>query len=210
MKTLKNIFMVVLAVVFLGLCAGASAEPKTTFDFEENAEGWEIPFWAEQQGDHVGRSMQVSPEKASKGKQSLEIMCDFPGDHWTAAVIEYAADVDLTGYKTLSFDVYLPRKASGGLYQGRIIFTVGPWYIFEMREPVPLTSGKWNTVTAYLEATDVGKLTYWKGLTRGVSLKDYLDQIKKIAIRVEYNANQWQAGPSYEGPIYIDHIVAER
>ena len=32
------------------------------------------------------------------------------------------------------------------------------------------------------------------------------DQVKKVIVRIEYNASEKHAGPKYNGPIYIDNI----
>ena len=34
-----------------------------------------------------------------------------------------------------------------------------------------------------------------------------LDDVKRVSLRIEYDANDWQGGPAYNGPIYVDNIV---
>jgi len=215
MKTMSILMAICVSAFALTGEAQVSDEPtapdkpavsKMKFDFErEMMHGWKIPEWAYEQGDHVATDLVISDKEASSGTHSLELMCDFPGDYWTAALIGYEHDMDLTGYSTVSADIYLPRKARGDLYNARIILTVGDeWIIMERRDPTPLDRGKWNTVTANI-ATNEG----WRSIPREYNLLDYIQKVKKVSIRIEYNASEWQAGPSYEGPVYIDNIVIE-
>jgi hypothetical protein len=201
-----RIISVTVTILLLLSTVSFAEGSKMKFDFEtDSMRGWKIPDWAYEQGDHVARSLEISPKMASKGKNSLEMMCEFPGDYWTAALIDYENDLDLTGYKTISADIFVPKEAQGDLYMARIILTVGDeWIIMEMKDPVPLIQGKWITVTANIDRNEG-----WRTVPRGMNLLDYVKKVKKVAVRVEYNANPWQGGPPYSGPVYIDNIVIE-
>ncbi len=186
----------------------AVAEPEYEFDFEKDTEGWEIPDFAMEQGDHVARSLDISPDKSRTGKNSLKVECEFPGDLWTAALIEYKKDLDLRGFKSISADIYLPRKAKGDLYLARFILTVGPWYRVEMRNPVLLIAGKWNRIECDLDA-GANEMAYWRCSKKEECVSANLYHVRKIDLRIEYNANPWQGGPPYNGPVYVDNIVIE-
>ena len=180
------------------------------FDFEDSAKGWDIPDWAYNHRDYKSQEAFISDKKALEGEKSLEVVCDFPGNVWAAVLIEREKDMDLSGYDTISASIYLPRKAPRGFYKARFILTVGVgWHFIEMRHPVDLIPGKWNTVKAKLEKTEEGE-SAWKG--RGEKrLYKHIDKIKKIALRIEYDAAPpHRIGSRYRGPIYIDNIIIEK
>jgi len=211
MRTLK--YLLVIGVLFITQNAfpdetNAPIEQITpiVWDFETGeTRGWDVPDWAFEQKDHVAQSVVVSTDVSSpKGGHSLAVMCDFPGDTWTAAVIEYGNDLDLTGYKTISADIYLPSKARGDLYQARFILTVGPWWRVEQSQATFLKEGRWNKITMPLDSN-----TGWKVRIPARGIVENITQIRKIGIRIEYNANPRQGGPRYEGPVYVDNIIIE-
>jgi len=205
---------VILSILIIGaisLINGAVFAEDIRFDFEETAEKWKIPDWAYGQGDHKAVAVEVSPDKASSGNNSLKMMVEFPGDVWTAALVDFQADgeeyMDLSKYESISVDVFLPKKAPRELLKARIIVTAGiGWHFTEMRYPVMLKRGKWNTVKVTIEKEDVED-SEWKG-RKEKRLFNHVDKIKKIAVRVEYDAAPpFRLGPKYHGPIYIDNLV---
>ncbi|MFH1877579.1 MAG: hypothetical protein ABH883_02080 [Candidatus Omnitrophota bacterium] len=210
---MKRIFMFGFVLLWMysftsPYCAsGEAGKKEIVFDFEDSTDSWRIPDWAYYQGDHVATEMQLAGEEASSGKSALKIMCDFPGDSWAAALIDLERPMDLSGYNTISADVYLPKKAPEGLMQARIILTCGDgWHFIEMRSAVPLKHGKWVTVKANLEKEEVPE-SEWKG-RKEKRLFLHIDKIKKIAVRVEYDAAPpSKVGPRYTGPVYVDNIV---
>jgi len=200
MKTAKSI-----TTFFLVLLLGTvlSAAEIIHFDFEGSKEEWKIPDWAFYQSDHVGRASEISQEEFSSGEHSLKVDCEFPGDVWRAVIIDRVKDVDLSEYNKISVDIYLPRKAPR-LLQARLIITAGDgWHFVEMREAIPLRPGKWSHIEALVEKDPEGP-TDWKGLSL------HLKKIKKIAVRIEYDAAPpHKVGRKYHGPIYIDNIIIE-
>jgi len=184
-----------------------SAQTRINYDFETGTQNWDIPHWATQQKDHVGSSLALSSEKTSHGDQALELMCDFPGDKWRAAVIELEEEMDLTGYETISVDVYLPKKARTELIKGRIFITAGTWWFIEMRKPVPIKRGRWTTITARLNVNEQSESLHWKTKKKEEGLMTNIDRVRKIGVRVEYNAGLKQQGTPYKGPVYIDNII---
>ncbi|MFQ5953314.1 MAG: hypothetical protein ACE5JK_07965, partial [Candidatus Omnitrophota bacterium] len=183
------------------------AEGGGFFSFEGSNEGWVIPDWAYYQGDHKAESADISSEKASKGDNSLEVVCNFPGDIWTAALIEHREDMDLSGSETISADIYLPKKAPKRIIVARFILTVGiGWHFTEMRYAVPLVPGRWTKLKAKLESEEVEK-SEWKG-RKEKRLFHHISSVRKIAIRIEYDASPpYKVGRKYKGPIYIDNVV---
>jgi hypothetical protein len=196
-----------LIALFLATSGVAASQEEVIFDFEGGSEGWIIPDWAYYQGDHKAESVEVSQEKAKKGDSSLAVMCDFPGDVWTAALIEHKEDMDFSGYETISADIYLPKKAPRGIIVARFILTIGiGWHFTEMRYSVPLTPGRWTKVEARLESEEVEK-SDWKG-RKEKRLFHHIKSIRKIAIRIEYDASPpYRVGRRYKGPVYIDNVV---
>ena len=207
---MKIIFILLIFAIICCVNGGVFAsDNKIHFDFEEGKEGWVIPDWAYYQSDHKGRITEISAKEASHGKSSLAVMCEFPGDVWTAALIEWKKDIDLSEYDTISVDVYLPKKAPRGFLKGRIILTVGEgWYFTEMRPAVYLEPGKWTTLKAKLESEEVED-SDWKG-RKEKRLFHHIHNVRKIAVRVEYDASPpHRIGPKYHGPIYVDNMVIE-
>ncbi|MDD5439545.1 MAG: hypothetical protein PHS37_05100 [Candidatus Omnitrophica bacterium] len=184
-------------------------KPPAVFDFEKDKEGWDIADWAGEQKDCVAKSIELSVDEVSKGKNSLKIMTDFPGDKWTQAPIEYVRDIDLTGAKRISADIFLPKQARSELFQARIIVTAGAWWFIEMKAPVKLEHGKWTTVTAKLDVTDADEGQYWRFKDKAQGILANLSRVRKLTVRVEYNASSKNAGAPYKGPVYIDNIVIE-
>lgn len=208
------IVMLILAVFWMISSRGAeAADDKILYDFEQTVENWKIPDWAYYQDDHRAVELAPSEKKFSNGKSSLEVMCDFPGTKWAAALVELEKDQDLSGYNTISADIYIPKKAPKGFMQARLILTVGiGWHFIEMRSPVPLIPGKWVHIEAKLDNAepDENSKSDWKG-RKEKRLFKHIDAIKKIAVRVEYDsAPPHRIGPRYKGPIYIDNIVIKK
>lgn len=200
--------IIVLALVLvLGVSWLICAEKGIGFDFENSTNDWIIPDWAYYQVDYKAETVEVSTEYFSNGKTSLKIMCDFPGDAWTSAIVNWEGEIDLKGYESISVDVYLPKGAPKGFLNGRIILTIGDgWYFTEMRSAVPLGIGKWTTIKAKLDSEETEK-SDWRG--RGEKqLYKHITNIKKVAVRIEYDASPPdKIGPRYHGPVYIDNVI---
>jgi len=192
---MKKLSLAILAIAFIfGMSTLARAEEKLLFGFEKDTQGWEIPEWAMEQEDHVGKTVAVSKDVAKEGKNSLKMMAVFPGKAWTAAIVEDFEYFDWTAYKTISADVYIPKEAPVGL-KGKIVLTVGEsWKFTEMARSVPIVPGEWVTISANLLAGSED----WK---RTVVDDNFRKDVRKIAIRIESNKK-----PEYNGPIYIDNI----
>jgi len=206
-----HISIPIIILIFLATFS-AFAQERMHFDFEVDDEGWKIPDWAYYQNDHKGLSTEISSEEASSGNSSIKVECDFPGNIWAAVVVERLKDINLSGFETISADVYLPKKGPRGLLQARIVFVGGEgWHWIEMREPVPLKRGKWVTVKASLKTqeTEEGEQSDWTG-RRQKRLSLNIHDIRKIIIRIEYDAAPpYRIGSRYKGPIYIDNIIIE-
>jgi len=184
-----------LGWLVVGSVAAADHEPLVIFDFEGgNTQEWMIPDWAKESPDNVGKVLSISEEVASRGKNSLQLLADFPGDKWTGAYVEVLMRVtDWSPFGSISADVYLPPNAPAGL-QGRFILTVGEkWEWVEMNRGLPLTPGKWTTVTANLKP---GSLD-WKFFP----VETFRQDIRKVGLRVESDKQ-----PVYSGPVYFDNI----
>ena len=204
MVNMKKI--IIIFTIFFSFCNVSYGQSNIIFDFEKGNKGWLVPDWAIMQEDHVGKDLSISLDSNNETNNVLKLECDFPGDVWSAAVVEYEKEMDLTGYKSLSVDIFLPKEAVGDLYQARIIIVAGPWWWIQMRKSVHLINGKWNHIEANLNV-GATELMYWKGRNRSECLQANISDVKKIIIRIEYNANPSQASKPYKGPIFIDNIV---
>jgi hypothetical protein len=185
----------VMALVFFAVTAfGAET---TIADFEEADPGkWVIPDWAKEKADHVAKDIAVSKEFAKKGAQSLVMSCQFPGEKWTAGVIELEEYLDLTDKSKIAVDIYLPKDAPEGL-KGNICATYGTgWSWAEQLRNIPLVPGQWTTVE--VDIADGSK--EWKKVRVD---SEFRSDIRKLDIRVISDKK-----PAYNGNVYIDNIRA--
>jgi len=171
-------------------------EERVYYDFESDLNGWEIPItmWARGKSDYVATKVAGSKNIFSHGGKSMEVMVSFPGGIWSAALVEIQQYLDLTPYRVVSADIYLPPDASMGL-KAKMILTIGDnWKFVEMSRSIPLIPGEWVTLTANIEPGSYD----WK---RIVPDAKFSEDVRKIAIRIESNLK-----PKYTGSIYIDNI----
>lgn len=173
-------------------------EERTYYDFESDLNGWEIPQWALGKMDYVAKDESLSEEFASRGKSSMKFMVDFPGGTWTAGLVEIQQYLDMSRYRVVRVDIYLPADAPIGL-KAKLILTVGStWKFVEMSRSVPLIPGEWATITANIEPGSYD----WK---RVVPDEEFAQDVRKIAVRIESNRK-----PAYSGTIYIDNVRVGR
>ncbi|MBF0252579.1 MAG: hypothetical protein HQL29_02070 [Candidatus Omnitrophica bacterium] len=173
-------------------------EERTFYDFETSLQGWEIPAWAESKSDYLAKSIVMSDEVASKGTKSLKMDVDFTGTAWNAGLAEIQQYLDISAYRVLSVDIFLPKEAPEGL-KAKLIITVGnTWKFVEMNQDIPLIPGEWVTITASVEPGSYS----WK---RVVPDDEFARDIRKIAVRIVSNNK-----PAYTGPIYIDNVRVGR
>jgi len=172
----------------------AGPEEKVLFNFEKDTQGWEVPEWALEQQDYVGKSVEVSSDFSKSGEKSLKLIANFPGKVWTAALAENFEYFDWTPYKEIACDAYIPQDAPKGL-KAKIILTVGEnWKFTEMSRSIPLLPGEWITISASL----VPGSEDWK---KTVVDDDFRKDVRKIAVRIESNRQ-----PVYDGSIYLDNF----
>jgi len=173
-------------------------EERTYYDFESDLNGWEVPQWALGKSDYVASDAQVSPEVASKGKSSMMFKVDFPGNQWTAGLVEIQQFLNMSKYRVIRADIYLPPDAPVGL-KAKLILTVGDnWKFVEMSRSIPLIPGEWATITANIEPGSYD----WK---RVVPDETFAEDVRKIAVRIESNRK-----PVYTGYIFLDNVRVGR
>lgn len=174
-------------------------EERTYYDFEtRDLSGWEVPQWALGKTDYVARSVEYSEEVASKGKASMKVTAEFPGGLWTAGLVEIQQYLDLSRYRVIKADIYLPADAPIGL-TAKLIVTVGEnWRFVEMSRNFPLMPGEWTEISASIEPGSYD----WK---RVVPDEKFAEDIRKIALRVESNQK-----PKYSGPFFVDNVRVGR
>ncbi|MFQ5953140.1 MAG: hypothetical protein ACE5JK_07035 [Candidatus Omnitrophota bacterium] len=173
-------------------------EERTYYDFEGGLGGWEVPMWATGKSDYVAKEVNVSSDVASKGEDSMKVEVDFPGGIWAAGLVEIQQYLDMSRYRVVRVDIYLPEGAPIGL-KAKLILTVGSnWKFVEMSRSVPLIPGEWATITANIEPGSYD----WK---RVVPDEKFAEDVRKIAIRIESNRK-----PRYTGTIYIDNVRVGR
>ncbi|MBD3426397.1 MAG: hypothetical protein GF409_04095 [Candidatus Omnitrophica bacterium] len=173
-------------------------ETRIYYDFESDLNGWEVPMWAQGKRDHIAKSAEVSTEVASHGKGSMKIEADFPGGMWSAALVEIQQYLDMSNYRVIRADVYLPPDAPMGL-NAKLIITVGEtWKFVEMSRSYPLIPGEWVTINASIEPGSYD----WK---RVVPDEKFAEDVRKIAVRIESNKK-----PKYTGSVFVDNIRVGR
>ena len=169
-------------------------EERTYYSFEGDLGGWEVPMWAAGKSDYVAKDAAVSSDFASKGSDSMKIEVDFPGGIWAAGLVEIQQYLDMSRYRVIRVDIYLPADAPIGL-KAKLILTVGDnWKFVEMSRSVPLVPGEWATITANIEPGSYD----WK---RTMPDESFRADVRKIVVRVESNRR-----PVYKGPVYIDNV----
>lgn len=196
MKKVAILFLT--TIVILSLSGLSAAAGKVLFGFETptGTQGWEIPEWALEQEDMVGKEITVAKDFSTEGKNSLVVTAEYPGDKWAGAIAEVAEYFDWTPYGKISVDVYLPPSAPAGL-KGKVILTVGEdWKWTEMSKAMQLLPGQVTTITANLKPGSED----WK---KTVVDENFRKDVRKLAIRVESNK------PAYKGKIYIDNVRLE-
>ncbi|MDD5488466.1 MAG: glycan-binding surface protein [Candidatus Omnitrophica bacterium] len=173
-------------------------EERVYYDFEGNLKGWEIPMWAQGKSDYVAKDIVISEDVASQGRSSMKFNADFPGGSWNAALVEIQQYLDLSSYRVIRVDIYVPENTPEGL-KAKLILTIGDnWRFVEQSSSVPLVAGEWVTLTASIEPGSYD----WK---RIVPDKRFAEDVRKIAVRIESNRK-----PQYSGPIYVDNIRVGR
>jgi len=192
--------LIVMMGVFLAVVVvnAFSVYEVSFFDFEKDLQGWGIPEWAFQRNEYVADNIALCREVSVKGDSSLKLMVEFSGHDWLAAITEVEGEFDLTRYRKLTCDIFIPETAPGGL-EGRIILTSSRnWTWAEMSLPVYLRPGKWVTVSGILRTGNF----YWRGSNDRVKkiTDEFKSEIKKLGIRVESDSVR------YKGPIYIDNV----
>ena len=198
--------LVVFVVFSIQVLALATPE-EIRFTFDEGIEGWKVPDWAFEKRDYVAGEVQLTEKKVKSGSGALEIKCDFPGNRWTAALVELEGNMDFSPYDEMSVDIFIPRGAPKGFFKARFVMTVGVgWHFIEMREPVELMPGKWITLKTKIEKEEL-MVSSWRG--RGERrLFKHIDAVKKVAVRIEYDASPPHTiGGRYHGPIFMDNMV---
>jgi len=196
MKKIKNIMISALLLMISGGSL-VQAQPEfyipastlNTFDFEHDTQGWKIPEWTKGREDYVGRYILLGHQRSSKNDLLLKLMCKFPRGSWAAALVEYEPKRAMKGKNNISVDVFLPKRARGSEFKARIIVTFDKsWRTLES-DAVILKRGKWNEVILPL------------------NMRDRVNNISKVAVRVEREATAWDKKRRYKGPIYIDNIL---
>ncbi len=154
-------------------------EERIYYNFENDLDGWEVPMWAHGKSDYVVKEdVTVSEDAALDGKKSMKVMVDFPGGTWTAALVEIQQYLNISPYRVIRANIYLPKNAPHGL-KAKLILTVGDnWKFVEMSRSVPLIPGEWIMINATIEPGSYD----WK---RIVPDEKFAEDVRKIAVRIE-------------------------
>ena len=214
---MRKIFFLtfILTIPLITLFSQYSYARMVLHDFEEDAQGWAIPRWSCEKNDYSCKVVNISHDVASLGKGSLKLEVDFKKDSWYAAVTEVEGPFDLSKYKTIACDVFLPEGAPEGI-EARIALSVGEnWLWIETEDPVELVPNKWVTIKAGLRSGSndwktvemierMGKDGKFRGNVKheyNVPMTDaYRADVRTIAVRAEaYRVD-------YRGPIYVDNM----
>ncbi|MFH1665099.1 MAG: hypothetical protein ABIA77_03020 [Candidatus Omnitrophota bacterium] len=175
----------------------AYPQVKTVYNCEQDVQNWEIPDWSVWEDDYVFPVLAIDKNFSNRAELGLKLTVSFPAEEWRAGIVETEGFFDLTLYRKLVCDIYLPRSAPKGIW-ARIIIVSGNEYLWiEMVDPVFLTPGRRTTVSGNLKYGNRA----WRYSGEATMMTDELkSDIRKIAIRVESD------GAAYKGPVYIDRI----
>jgi hypothetical protein len=190
-----SILLAAIAVTFSLSCSGslgarpaarAYADGPITYTFEDGADGFTAPTWL---GANAGQPVQ-SAAQHSEGSYSLALPVNFSGGSYDQAGADKVFDnynpVDLTVYKAVSYDVYVPA-VSAGSFSSDIVFN-DPWHP-STTGPKSLQAG-WNTVTFDLSASSADF----------PNSQTYFSTAKEFILRVVGQ------GATYSGNIYFDNV----
>ena len=190
--------VIVIIVLFLSCIFGTIvfSQEIMMYGFEDNNQGWEVPFWSCEKNEYKTGEVNISKEVSRQGKSSLEMIVDFPGNRWSAGIVEVEGNFDLSESKYIIFDIYIPETAPKCL-ETKIILALEGYHWLEMNKTFNLEPGKWKRVKASLKKnckwwTNCGQIKLTQSLKR---------EIYKIGIRIESNNIR------YAGPVFIDNIT---
>lgn len=209
-RYVRKWFLVFMAVPFflssIDLLDVEAENGDIVFDFEKSTGQWDIPDWVYGNNDYVASEVKIAPGQGRQGRNALEMIFDFPGNRWAAALVEVEKDMDLTGYSVISAHIYVPREAPTGFLKARFIITAGAgWHFIQMRYPVSIVPGRWSKIEASLPENEEG-VSAWSG-SGDRRLHLHLDTVRKIAVRLEYDsAPPHVTGPEYKGSFFIDEV----
>ncbi|MEA3488813.1 MAG: hypothetical protein U9R44_00520, partial [Candidatus Omnitrophota bacterium] len=102
----------------------------------------------------------------------------------------------------ISANVFLPGKGRSANLRARIIITVGTGWRIMKGKAVPLKAGEWTRVIARFDEFEPKE-----GSAGEASNIVTTENINKIAIRIERDANPWHVVRRYKGPVYIDDVI---
>ena len=196
---MKNRFLILLIITSLTSINAeiVFAQGKGVYNCERYVRNWKIPEWSTEKDDYISPILALDENFKDDGNSSLKLTVAFEGLDWAAGIVETEGYFDLTIYKAIACDIYLPDYAPKGI-DARIAITAGKdWLWLEMKHAVAVSPGRRTRITANLRH---GNHT-WKNAQGVRALTDRLKAaVRKIAIRVESNIVR------YNGPVYIDNI----
>jgi len=165
----------------------AHADGPISYTFEDGADGFTAPSWL---NANTPQAPVQSSAQHSEGSNSLALPVNFSGGGYDQAGADKVFDnynpVDLTVYKAVSYDVYVPA-VSAGSFSSDIVFN-DPWHP-STGGPKPLQAG-WNTVTFDLSASSADF----------PNAQTYFSTAKEFILRVVGQ------GATYSGNIYFDNV----
>lgn len=139
----------------ISLVTGEASEP--LFDFEANAGDWvldeshEAGLAVEGQKDVDFNSQRAKPAEGQEAPDAtnattvLRLQGDYKGSSWEISTFTTFTDgVDWSGQESLSFEVFVPEKATG--FRASVYVKVGAAADETASAPQPLTAGAWNTI----------------------------------------------------------------
>ena len=196
---MKKILLSVFCVVIFSIISTniANSREQVIYNCERYIKNWKVPEWSLQKTDYVSPILAINENFKKDSNSSLKLIVSFPGESWSAGIIETEGCFDLTLHKAISFDVYLPKGAPQGIEARTIIVSGEVWQWFEMKNSVEIKPGHRTTVFANLRYGNHN----WNTQEGVIAITDAIKaNICKIGIRIESNIVK------YEGPVYIDNI----
>ncbi len=195
-KFFSKICILMFAAIFL-FNGTVYPQDKMIYNCKQYMHNWDIPTWSLIEEDYVSPILAIDKNFTNQGASSIKLTVAFPGEEWRAGIVETEGFFDLTLYRAISFDMYLPKNAPNGIEVRTIIVTGEDYQWLEIKDPISIRPGRRTTVTASLKKGNRS----WSGMNGTRKMTDEIKSgIRKIAIRIESN------DVKYEGPVYIDNI----
>ncbi len=138
------------AALALAAAAAAQGADPVLHDFAQDLQGWAVPAWTRDRVSYVSRGVSHARRDAVGAAGSLALGVAFDGDRWQRALVASSRPLDLRGFRSLSFQVWLPADAPRGIAATVFVQLGDDGEGVESTEVFRLAPGGWTRVEVSL------------------------------------------------------------